>query len=254
VSAASKGALRILHLFPRLLGLNGEGGNVEILRLRAERRGLPVEVLSYDGDVDADVRPRFDDADLVFIGSGPVSAELLAHPMVIAVAPRLKALAEDGRPFLAIGAGFQLLGQTVTLESGEVLQGAGVFPVATRHGGTRVVGDFVLESPRLGPVVGFENRGSFVDVGPHGTLGRVVYGRGNTETPGEEGFWEDNLLGTHMHGPVLANNPALADSLLDTARLRRGLQYTDPAPAVLREIDERARQARATIAAGPLSE
>ncbi|MFB2555971.1 type 1 glutamine amidotransferase [Herbiconiux liangxiaofengii] len=254
MAAAPSARLRILHLFPRLLGLNGESGNVEILRLRAEARGLPVEVVTYDGDVDSAVVGRFEDADLVFIGSGPVSAQLLAHPLVLAIAERLQALADDGRPFLAVGAGFQLLGQTIALESGEVLEGAGVFPVATRHGGTRVVGDFVLESPRIGPVVGFENRGSFVDVGPHGTLGRVVYGRGNTETPGEEGFWEDNLLGTHMHGPVLANNPALADSLLDTARLRRGLDYTDPTPESLRLIDERARNARATIAAGPLSE
>ncbi|MDO9398018.1 MAG: hypothetical protein Q7T71_15850, partial [Herbiconiux sp.] len=246
----SGGTLRILHLFPRLLGLNGEGGNVEILRLRAEWRGLPVEVITYEGGVPE----RFDEADLVFIGSGPVSAELIAHPLVVAIAERLRSLAASGVPFLAVGAGFQLLGQTIALESGEVLEGAGVFPVATRHGGTRIVGDFVLESPRLGAVVGFENRGSFVDVGPHGTLGKVVYGRGNTETPGEEGFWEDNLLGTHMHGPVLANNPVLADSLLDTARLRRGLEYATPDPEALRLVDERAREARGAIAAHPLSE
>lgn len=243
-------ALRILHLFPRLLGLNGEAGNVEILRLRAEWRGLPVEVTRYDEGEPV----GFADADLVFIGSGPVSAEVIAHPLVLSIAASLRELAADGVPFLAIGAGFQLLGESVTLENGEVLDGAGVFPVTTRHGGTRVVGDFVLDSPRLGPVVGFENRGSFVEVGPHETLGRVVYGRGNTETPGNEGFWEGNLLGTHMHGPLLANNPVIADSLLDTARLRRGLDYTTPDPDALRVIDERARQARATIAARPLSE
>ncbi|MCS5720481.1 glutamine amidotransferase [Herbiconiux sp. CPCC 203407] len=243
-------SLKILHLFPRLLGLNGESGNVDILRLRSEWRGLPVEITRHDGGASA----GFGEADLVFIGSGPTSAQLLAHPLVLDVAAELRELAADGRPFLAIGAGFQLLGQTIALEGGDVLEGAGVFPVATRHGGTRVVGDFVVESPRLGTVVGFENRGSFVDVGPHGTLGRVVYGRGNTETPFEEGFWEDNLLGTHMHGPILANNPGLADSLLDTARTRRGLSYTDPAPERLREIDDRAREARGTIAAAPLSE
>ncbi|MFB2599734.1 type 1 glutamine amidotransferase [Herbiconiux sp. P17] len=247
---ANDSALRILHVFPRLLGLNGESGNVDILRLRSEWRGLPVEVIGYDEGAPL----RFDDADLVFVGSGPVSAQLLAHPLVLAIAPALRALAADGVPFLAIGAGFQLLGESVTLEGGEVLEGAGVFPVTTRHGGTRVVGDFVVESPRLGTVVGFENRGSFVDVGGHPTLGRVVYGRGNTETPGEEGFWEGNLLGTHLHGPVLANNPGLADSLLDTARARRALQYAEVAPEALRVVDDRARHARETIAAAPLSE
>ncbi|TAJ46265.1 MAG: hypothetical protein EPO52_17150 [Herbiconiux sp.] len=243
-------SLNILHLFPRLLGLNGEGGNVEILRLRSEWRGLPVVVNEYDGGAPV----GFGDADLVFIGSGPVSAQLIAHPLVLAVAAELRELAADDRPFLAVGAGFQLLGQTVALENGEVLEGAGVYPVSTRHGGTRVVGDLVLESERFGTIVGFENRGSFTEVGPHATLGKVVYGRGNSETPGAEGFWEGNLLGTHMHGPILANNPLIADSLLDTARDRRSLQYGDPGSDKLHEIDERARQARGTIAASPLSE
>jgi CobQ-like glutamine amidotransferase family enzyme len=252
---ANENVLRILHLFPRLLGMNGESGNVEVLRLRSEWRGLPVEVIHYDGEPhEKDVVARFGIADLVFIGSGPVSAELLAHPLVLEIAPQLRALAAGGHPFLAIGAGFQLLGEHVTRETGEVLEGAAVFPVTTTHGGTRVVGDFVVESPRLGTVVGFENRGSFVDVGSHSTLGRVVYGRGNTEVPDQEGFWEGRLLGTHMHGPILANNPALADLLLDAARGRRGLEYMNTTPEALQVIDDRARNARETIAAGPLSE
>lgn len=249
--------LRILHLLPRLLGMNGESGNVEILRLRSEWRGLPVEVVAVD---DPDALPAIKGIDLVFIGSGPVSAQLVARPVVEALAAPLRELASSGVPFLAVGAGFQLLGESITLETGETVSGAGVFPVTTRHGGDRVVGDFVLSSPRLGTVVGFENRGSFVDVGSHDTLGAVVYGRGNTAAVegvrGEEGFWEGNLLGTHMHGPILANNPELADLLLEQALAMRGQSYPDASSAAerLAEIDERARQARDTIAARPLSE
>lgn len=249
--------LRILHLLPRLLGMNGESGNVEILRLRSEWRGLPVEVVAVD---EPDALPSIDGIDLVFVGSGPVSAQLVARPVVEALASPLRELASSGVPFLAVGAGFQLLGESITLETGETVPGAGVFPVTTRHGGDRVVGDFVLSSPRLGTIVGFENRGSFVDVGSHATLGTVVYGRGNTAAVegvrGEEGFWEGTLLGTHMHGPILANNPELADVLLEQALAVRGQSYPDAAAAEARlaEIDERARQARDTIAARPLSE
>ncbi|PPF85170.1 glutamine amidotransferase [Subtercola sp. Z020] len=268
--------LNILHLFPRTLGMNGENGNVDILVHRAEARGLSVNVKRYE---DGDSLPAA--VDLVFIGSGPVSAQLETHPWLSVVAPPLRALAQHGVPFLAVGAGFQLLGETVTLAEGTVLTGAGVFPVSTVVAGERVVGDFVVESPVLGTLVGFENRGSYIDIRDAAPVGRVVYGRGNVAATGAgatagaaaiaasgataegtvrvapdarvEGYWVGNLVGTHLHGPVLANNPALADWLLAAALKRRG-ETLPAAPASLAEIDRRAANARATIAAAPLSE
>jgi CobQ-like glutamine amidotransferase family enzyme len=267
--------LRLLHLFPTTLGLNGESGNVDILRRRAESRGVPVEVVRVEAGsaIPAEV-------DLAFIGSGPVSAQVQTQAAVLAVAQPLRALAASGVPFLAIGAGFQLLGQSITLADGTGLTGASVFPVTTVVAGERVVGDFVVES-RLGTLVGFENRGSYVDIGPNTPIGHVVYGRGNVAASGPgagasaaaiaasgataegtvlvapddrvEGFWVGNLIGTHLHGPVLANNPALADWLLEAALARRG-ETLPPATPDLVEIDRRASEARATIAAAPLSE
>ncbi|CAN5382552.1 glutamine amidotransferase [soil metagenome] len=267
--------LRIVHLFPRTLGMNGEGGNVDILRRRAESRGLAVDVQRVeDGDV---VSP---DADLVFIGSGPVSAQIETEPWVEAVSPALHDLADRGVPFLAVGGGFQLLGEWVRLADGRELEGAGIFPVTTTVAGERVVGDFVIES-RLGTLVGFENRGSSIDIGQASPVGRVVYGRGNVPATGPgasasaaaiaasggtaagtvlvapddrvEGYWVGNLIGTHLHGPVLANNPVLADWLLEAALARRG-DPLPPATGDLEEIDRRASEARATIMAAPLSE
>ncbi|UFS60217.1 type 1 glutamine amidotransferase [Subtercola endophyticus] len=267
--------LRILHLFPRTLGLNGESGNVEILRRRAESRGLTVEVTRLE---DGDTVPS--PVDLVFIGSGPVSAQVQTQAAVLAVAPALRELASSGVPFLAVGAGFQLLGTSITLADGAALVGASVFPVTTVVAGERVVGDFVVES-QIGTLVGFENRGSYLDIGTATPIGQVVYGRGNVaaEGPGAgasaaaiaasggtpasvvrvapdarvEGFWVDNLIGTHLHGPVLANNPALADWLLSVALARRGETLPAATPDLV-EIDRRAAEARATIAAAPLSE
>ncbi|RFA20763.1 type 1 glutamine amidotransferase [Subtercola boreus] len=273
-SAADR--LNILHLFPRTLGMNGENGNVEILVRRAESRGVSVSVKRYE---DGDSLPA--SVDLVFIGSGPVSAQLETYAWLPVVAPPLRALAAHGVPFLAVGAGFQLLGRSVTLVDGTELTGAGVFPVTTVVGGERVVGDFVVSSPKLGTLVGFENRGSSVSIGDATPLGSVVYGRGNLPALGPgasagaaavaasganadgtvlvapddraEGFWVGNLIGTHLHGPVLANNPALADWLLEAALARRG-ETLPAAPADLVEIDRRAAKARETIASAPLSE
>ncbi|MCU1471394.1 MAG: glutamine amidotransferase [Glaciihabitans sp.] len=267
--------LRLLHLFPTTLGLNGESGNVDILRRRAESRGVPVEVTRLEAGA---VVPA--GVDLVFIGSGPVSAQMQTQAAVLAVAEPLRALAASGVPFLAIGAGFQLLGQSITLADGTGLTGASVFPVTTIVAGERVVGDFVVES-RLGMLAGFENRGSYVDIGSNAPIGHVVYGRGNVAASGPgagasaaaiaasgataegtvlvapddrvEGFWVENLIGTHLHGPVLANNPALADWLLEAALVRRGQTLPLATPDLV-EIDRRASEARATIMAAPLSE
>ena len=241
-------SLRVLHLVPGVLSQNGEIGNIMILSRRAQLRSLGVEVFNHEagGELPLDI-------DLVFIGSGPTSAQIVAQPAVIEVAAELRELAESGVPFLAIAAGFQLLGESVTLADGTVLAGAGVFPVTTAVRGTRVVGDFVVES-RLGRLVGFENRGSIVEIGDAAPIGAVVYGQGNTPRSGVEGYWVGNLIGTHLHGPVLANNPTLADWLLTVALERRGAVYPTATVPELEEIDRYADDARRVIAAAPHSE
>jgi len=241
-------SIRILHLVPSVLSQNGEIGNIMVLTHRAKLRGLGVEVFSQEA---GDEFPF--DIDIVFIGSGPTSAQIVAQPAVIAVATELRELAEAGVPFLAIAAGFQLLGESVTLADGTVLAGAGVFPVTSTVGGTRIVGDFVVES-RLGTLVGFENRGSSVEIGEAAPIGTVVYGQGNTPSSGVEGYWVGNLVGTHLHGPVLANNPSLADWLLTAALERRGAVYPTAPVSELEEIDRYAAEARRVIAAAPHSE
>jgi CobQ-like glutamine amidotransferase family enzyme len=241
-------SIRILHLVPSVLSQNGEIGNIMVLTRRAGLMGLAVEVFSQEA---GDEFPF--DIDLVFVGSGPVSAQVVAQPAVVHVAAELRDLAESGVPFLAIAAGFQLLGETVTLDDGTVLAGAGVFPIKTVVGGKRIVGDFVVES-RLGTLVGFENRGSSVDIGDAAPIGRVVYGQGNTPESAVEGYWVGNLIGTHLHGPVLANNPDLADWLLTAALERRGSTYPTATVPELEEIDRYAAEARRVIAEAPHSE
>lgn len=241
-------SIRILHLVPSVLSQNGEIGNIMVLCRRAELKGLAVEVFSHET---GDEFPF--DIDLVFVGSGPVSAQLVAQPAVLEVAVELRELAEAGVPFLAIGAGFQVLGESVTLPDGSVVPGAGVFPVTTTVGGKRIVGDFVVES-RLGTLIGFENRGSSIEIRGASPVGTVTYGQGNTPESGVEGYWVGNLIGTHLHGPVLANNPVLADWLLSVALERRGSVYPSAPVPELEEIDRYAAEARRVIAAGPLSE
>lgn len=225
--------IRIVHLYPRELGINGDVGNVTALRRRAEWRGAPVEVV----DVGAgDSLPA--DAHLVHVGSGPASARRPLHSDVAQHADVLRDWASAGVPFLAVAAGWQLLGRDVTELDGSISEGAGVLPSTARVSATRTVGEVAGES-ELGEVAGFVNYGAeyVVDdgVAPLVRLGSGV-----------DGLAAGAVIGTNLHGPFLPMNPSWADRLLEAAAERAGVALAEPADA-LHVADDYARRARAAI-------
>lgn len=225
--------IRIVHLYPRELGINGDVGNVMALRRRAEWRGAAVEVVGVGA---GDALPA--EAHLVHVGSGPASARRPLHTDIARHAETLRAWARDGVPFLAIAAGWQLLGRTVTELDGAVSEGARVLPSAARVSSQRTVGEVAGESD-LGEVAGFVNYGAeyTVDAGvaPLARLGSGV-----------DGLVAGMLVGTNLHGPFLPMNPSWADHLLAAAAARAGVTLGEPADA-LRAADDYARRARAAI-------
>jgi CobQ-like glutamine amidotransferase family enzyme len=228
-------ALVIVHLYPRELGINGDVGNVMALRRRAEWRGLPVQVVEVGR---GDALP--DEAHLVHVGSGPESARRPLHDDVARHAPTLRTWAADGVPFLAVAAGWQLLGREVTELDGTVSVGAGVFASVARVSSLRTVGEVAGES-ELGELAGFVNYGATttVDAGA-GRLARL----GDVD----EGMVAGDLVGTNLHGPFLPMNPVWADRLLEAAAHRADLSLGEPDPR-LAVIDDYARRSRAAIRA-----
>jgi CobQ-like glutamine amidotransferase family enzyme len=240
--------LTILHLYPRELGINGDRGNVTVLARRAGWRGIDVTVIEHapeSGDLP--------DADVVVVGSGPLSAMRSVHVDLLGQAARLRDLVSGGAALLAVSGGMHLLGTEVELEDGSVLQGAGVLPIRTVLTAKRSVGDLVVETPS-GVLVGYENHGSHVALeGGAQPLGTVRRGFGNGGAGGGEGVRVGSAIGTHLGGPVLALNPALADELLTAALAGRGADATSRAGDPIARIDEWARLARETVEAHPSS-
>jgi CobQ-like glutamine amidotransferase family enzyme len=225
--------IRIVHLYPRELGINGDVGNVTALRRRAEWRGAAVEVIGVGA---GDALP--DEAHLVHIGSGPASARRPLHADIARHAETLRAWANDGVPVVAIAAGWQLLGRAVTELDGEVSEGAGVLPSTAQVSPQRTVGEVAGES-EFGEVAGFVNYGATytVDAGV-APLARL--------SSGEDGLVAGLLIGTNLHGPFLPMNPSWADHLLAAAALRAGVSLTEPADALV-VADDYSRRARAAI-------
>jgi CobQ-like glutamine amidotransferase family enzyme len=234
--------LTILELYPEHLAINGDMGNVRVLRRRLELAGYEVEHLVHNPGDALPAKPDF-----VTIGSGPGSALAALADDVLLIGGTLRDWVADGVPLLAVAGGYHLLGTALTLSSGTI-QGAKVFEVTTDATASRVVtGCFAIDTS-LGRLIGIENHGALTTLGAaQEPLGSTGSGRGNNGT-GSEGAWTRNAIGTHSHGPVLAMNPVLADHLIRTALDRRGLGYETGSEHA--KLDDLALQTRRLLAAG----
>lgn len=200
--------VRIALLFPELLGTYGDFGNALVLLRRLQWRGHTAEIV----DVPAGT-PVPEQADLFVIGGGEDAPQVEAADELIAGGVLNRAV-DRGAAVLAVCAGFQIIGTTFPGPGGPSRAGVGLVDATTVRGpGARAVGEIVVDAPGLPPLTGFENHGGHTRLGPGvQPLGRVQQGIGNGD--GTEGVLAGNVVGTYLHGPVLARNPALADLLL----------------------------------------
>lgn len=240
-AAEAAPALVIAHVFPDLLNLYGDGGNVRVLEHRARARAIPVEVRSiHHGDA-----LDLSDVDIVFLGGGPDREQRLASDCLMGMRDAIRAFVEDDGVLLAICGGYQMLGRTWVLGDDRV-EGLGILDMETRRGegsADRLVGDIVVRSdlaPRL--VVGYENHAGRTFLGkgvqPFGAIAASC-GRGNNGEDGQDGARYRNVVGTYLHGPLLSKNPELADELLLRALSRRAAKAGLP-EASLCAIDDTA--------------
>lgn len=220
VADAPARVLRVAHLYPTLMNLYGDRGNIIALRRRCEARGIRLEVREVAIGDDWDPS----EADLIFIGGGQDREQRRVHADLLARAERLRDYRDAGGVMLAVCGGYQLFGRSYRDAAGDVLEGAGVFEVRTVHPGgsfRRCVGNVVVlwEGETL---VGFENHGgrTYLDE-TAAPLADVVAGFGNNGGDATEGCRVGNAFGTYLHGAVLPKNPRLADRLILLALERR---------------------------------
>ncbi len=231
------GAVKIAHLYPELLNLYGDSGNIITLRKRCEWRGIDCEVV----EVNYGQRPSFSDVDIVFIGGGSDREQRIVCEELRAVGPEIQAYTQDMGVLLAVCGGYQLLGHSYVMGD-ETLRGLSIVDMYTDRGNPRLIGNVMIQTELFdAPVVGYENHGGRTHLGEGVTpLGRVVHGYGNDGTSGYEGVLCNNVVGTYIHGPLLPKNPDLADWLLSRALERKGQSGALPA---LDDSQERAANA-----------
>ncbi|WP_136707046.1 cobyric acid synthase [Agromyces sp. H66] len=243
--------LTIVALLPAYQNTNGDSENAAVLRRRAEWAGLEARVVAVDTREQLPAR-----VDAVVLGSGSDSSLEQSRGRLLTMHDELRTWGTEGVPILAVGTGWELLSWGIERPDGSSVEGLGILPGRAVPAPARITGDLVVASPRFGTLVGFENHAREY-VGAEGSpLGRVRSGVGNSRGSGQEGVVMGSVIGTHLHGPVLAKNPAFADHLLGVAAERASLAY-EPGPraAMVDEYATAAREAQlgAVRAAAPLA-
>ena len=204
--------LTICHLYPDLLNVYGDVGNVLILKHRASLRGIDVNIVNSSLNDTLDK----DNIDIIFFGGGQdYEQSIVSNDLNTIKKDDIEEYIEAGKVFLAICGGYQLLGKYYTAPNGEKINGLGILNIYTEGGDTRFIGNTEIYNESFDETyVGFENHSGRTYINDHTPLGKCIHGYGNNGQDGYEGCIYKNTFGSYFHGSFLSKNPEFADRLL----------------------------------------
>ncbi len=214
--------LKICHLYPDVLNLYGDRGNVLAMTQRLRWRGIETSVAR----ISIGEKVNLADYDLVFIGGGQdFEQEVLLEDLHRGKDREIRAAVEDGLPFLTICGGYQMLGAYYETWDGKRCDFIGALDLYTVGAKDRMIGNYKFQCGAESGgsvIVGFENHSGKTRLGSGvKPLGIVLAGFGNNGEDGTEGVRYKNVFGTYSHGPLLPKNPEFCDHLLLTALQRK---------------------------------
>ena len=211
-------------LYPDLMNIYGDRGNILTLLKRAQWHGFEAELI----ELGRGATGQLTDVDVFFFGGGQDREQALIYDDLRQFKQEsLQKAVADGAQVLAVCGGYQLLGHYYRTADGQRYDGIGMIDVITEAGKKRFIGDVVVQTDIAGltpsTLVGFENHSGRTFLGQHAQpLGKVLRGQGNNGSDHREGCVQGGIIGTYLHGSLLPKNPHLADYLIARALSRRG--------------------------------
>ena len=198
------------HLYPDLLNLYGDRGNIACIMQRCRWRGIEAEAIEFELNDTID----FCKLDIVLLGGGSDREQLIVCQKLKDIQPDFKAYVENNGVVIAVCGGYQLLGKYYKTQD-TMIEGLDLVDLYTEQEEDRLIDNIVLKSDLFDmPVVGFENHGGRTYINDNQPFGKVLYGSGNDGKSGYEGVVYKNVIGTYLHGPLLPKNPQVCDWLI----------------------------------------
>lgn len=208
--------LSIAHLYPDLLNIYGDMGNIMALKMRCAWRDIEVEVHNITtGQIINQA-----DYDLFFAGGGQDTQQVIAANELMRNGVELNKAANLNKPMLAICGSYQLFGNYYLTSDNQRLRGISILDVHTQAGEKRFIGNVTATCPFLPirTIVGFENHSGQTFLGDNvEAFMKVKVGNGNNGADKTEGARYKNVFGTYLHGPLLPKNPHFCDYLIQLA-------------------------------------
>jgi CobQ-like glutamine amidotransferase family enzyme len=201
------------------MNIYGDTGNRIVLEKRLKWRGIPAEVVLVSS---GDALPE--DSDIVIGGGGQDASQSGIATDLLSKKDTLQKLVDRGCVMLMVCGMYQLLGKQFITNTGEAIEGLGIFNLETRAEPGRIIGNVTVWVEGVGQIVGYENHSGRTYLESTAiAFAKVVRGKGNNDSGTNEGCRLNNLFGTYMHGPILSKNPLFADLLLQLALRKNGL-------------------------------
>ena len=208
--------ISIAHLYPKLLNIYGDFGNIVSIRKRSQDRGINVTLSEINVGDDIDISKY----DLYFIGGGQDKQQIEVAYELKKRESCLKEASQNMAVFLSICGGYQLFGKYYQPHEGDRLEGINLLDAYTIAGNNRFIGNVTAQTTFLSPatLVGFENHSglTYLEEGTE-PLAKIVVGNGNNGEDKFEGARKNNVFGTYLHGSLLPKNPHFTDYLIKLA-------------------------------------
>ncbi len=210
--------ISIAHLYPKLLNLYGDIGNIITLKKRCEWRGIEVEFEEIN------IGDNIMEHDIYFIGGGQDKQQEEVAGELYKQKSYLTDERDKNAVFLGICGGYQLFGHYYQPHNKERLNGISLMDSYTIAGNKRFIGNVTAKIDFLTPdtLVGFENHSGLTYLqGETKPLAHITVGNGNNGQDKTEGGRYKNVFGTYLHGSFLPKNPHFADYMIELALEKR---------------------------------
>lgn len=203
-------------LYPTLMNVYGDIGNLKTLQKRLEWRDIDCSVKYLEPGFNPN---ELKECDILLMGGAQDKQQEIVSKDLYSKKENLKDLIENNVPGLYVCGAYQFLGKYYKKSDGNIIKGLEIFDLHTENlEDTRLIGNLIAESDNFGYLIGFENHGGKTYVGKNiKPLAKVIKGFGNNGNDQTEGAIHKNSIGTYLHGPILPKNPKLADYLIQKA-------------------------------------